>query len=60
LYDSTTHPCHYRDKEEEKTSPVSIHILFREFNADSEHADGNDNASELEGQVIGGLFGIAP
>ena len=60
MCESTTHPCHYRDEEEEKTSPMSVHILFREFNANGEHSDGNDDASELEGQGIGGLLGITP
>ena len=39
---------------------MSVHILFREFNANGEHSDGNDDASELEGQGIGGLLGITP
>ena len=60
LCENTTHPCHYRDKEEEQTSPMSVHILFREFKAHGEHADRNDDPGELEGQVIGGLLGIAP
>ena len=60
LCENTTHPYHYRDKEEEKTSPMSVHIFFREFDADGEHANGNDDAGELEGQVIGSLLGITP
>ena len=60
LYESTTYPYHYRYKEEEKTPPMSVHILFWEFNADGEHANGNDYAGELEGQIIAGLLGITP
>jgi hypothetical protein len=46
------HPCHDRDKEEEETLPVTVHVLFRKLDADSEYANSDDDASELKSDVI--------
>ncbi len=39
---------------------MSVHIFFWEFDADGEHANGDYDAGELEGNVIGGLFRVTP
>jgi hypothetical protein len=36
---------------------MAVHILFGKFDADGKHADGNDDAGELEGDGIGAFIG---
>lgn len=38
---------------------MAVHILFGEFNADGKHANGNNDAGELEGNNIG-AFAVSP
>jgi hypothetical protein len=47
-----SHPCHDRDKEEEETLPVAVHVLFGKLDANGEYANGDDDTSELESNII--------
>ena len=58
---SRSHPCHDRDEEEDKTLPVTVHVLFGKLDADGEYANGDDDASELESNIINAFGGaISP
>lgn len=57
---SEAHPCHYGDKKKEEALPVAVHILFGKFDADSEHANSDDDASELEGNSISAFVTVIP
>ena len=46
------YPCHDRDKEKEETLPVTVHVLFWKLHADGENADSDDDAKELESNII--------
>ena len=46
------YPCHGRDKEKKETLPVSVHVLFGKLHADGEYANSDDDAKELESNII--------
>ena len=50
-----SHPCHDRDKQEEEAFPVAVHVLFGELDANGEHANSDDDASEFESNIIDAL-----
>ncbi len=55
-----SHPCHNRDKEEEETLPVAVHVLFGKLDANGKYANCDDDASKLESNIINAFVSAIP